>query len=199
MFITEVPFKSNGESAQFFSDHLEFNGKSVLYDEIETLETRGATTVYTYFGIPMGRGFDGGLFLKMSDGKRHSIVMNAMSVFGIPIIRNPRKNEKLYPALFDAIFSIVAKNMAQKRIDAIRGGATVEVAGLNINSSEATTKSKSSKEPTVINKENYRDCQLTSGYGVAVYDKPGDILWSSSVWSNKNNLLIPYILDDIFS
>ena len=198
MFITEVPFKSNGESAQFFSDHLEFNGKSVLYDEIETLETRGGTTVYTYFGIPMGRGFDGGLFLKTSNGKRHSIVMNAVSVFGIPLIRNPRKNEKLYPALFDAVFSIVAKDMAQKCIDLIREGATVEVAGLSISNSGATSKAKSSKEATVINKENYRECQLTSDYGVAVYDNPGDVLWRSSVWSNKNNLLVPYILDDIF-
>ena len=198
MFLTEVPYKSNGESAQFYSDHLEFNGKSVLYDEIETLETRGGTTVYTYFGIPMGRGFDGGVFLKMSNGKRHNIVMNAVSVFGIPIIRNPRKIEKLYPALFDAVYLIVAKEMAHKCIGMIREGATVEVAGLSINSSEATSKAKSSKKATVISKENYRECQLTSDYGVTIYDKPGDILWSSSVWSNKNNLLIPYILDNIF-
>jgi len=89
--------------------------------------------------------------------------------------------------------------MAEKQIDMIREGATVEVAGLTINSLEATSKSKVSKKVVVINKENYRRSQLTNGSGVIVYDKPGEILWSSSMMNSKNVLLVPYILDTIFS
>lgn len=197
-YMADVPFKGNGKSAQFFYNRMEFNGQSIRYDEIETLATSGRTTIHTYIGIPVGRSFDGGVQFKMNSGKTSKIIMNAMAIFGIPVIRSPRKNEKLYPPLFDAVYSIVAKNMAQKYIGMIRGGATVEVAGLTINGSGATSKTKASKKVAVINKENYRECQLTNDYGVAVYDKLGEMLWSSSIWSYKNVLLVPYILDAIF-
>jgi len=121
--------------------------------------------------------------------------MNAMNIFGIG---RARKSEKLYPPLFDAVYSIVAKSMAKKQIDMIRAGDMVEVAGLTINSLEATSKSKLSKKIVVINKESYRESQLTTGSGVIVYDKPGEILWSSSMMNSKNVLLVPYIFDAIF-
>jgi len=57
---------------------------------------------------------------------------------------------------------------------------------------------KSGKNTVVINKENYSESQIPNGSAVIVYDKAGERLWNSSVWSNKNNLLIPYILDTIF-
>jgi len=198
MFLTEVPFKSNGKSIRFFDDHLELNNQSIRYDELEMLATNGISTRHTYIGIPVGRSFDGGVVFKTGNGKTAKIVMNSMTLFGIPIIRNPRKNEKLYPPLFDAIYSIVAKSMAQKYIDMIKGGTTVEVAGLTINSSEAVSKAKSEKKITVINKENYGECRITGIYSIVVHDKPGEILWIPSIWSNKNILLLPYILDAIF-
>lgn len=202
--ILEVPFKSNGEKAQFFNDHVEFSGQRIMYSEIEELAAgSNGVTIHTYVGIPLGRSFDGSFTFKMKSGKKFQIIMNSVSLFGIPIIRNPRKTEKLFPPLFQAVYSIVAQNMAQKYVDLIRGGSTVEVAGLEINSIEAKpkakAKAKASKEVAIINKENYRECQITHTYGVVVFDKPGNTLWSSSVWSNKNILLIPYILDAIFS
>jgi len=196
--LADVPFRSNGKSARFFNDRVEFNGQSILYNDIETLVTNGATTIHTYFGIPVARSFDGVVSFKMDSGKTHYINMNAMTIFGIPIIRNPRKNEKLYPPLFDAVNSIVAKSMAQKYIDEIKRGATVEVAGLTIDSSEAISKAKASKLGAVINKENYHESRIAHIHSVSVYDKQGEMLWSSSVWSYKNILLIPYILDAIF-
>ena len=194
--LADVQFKSNGKSAQFFDDHIEFYGKSFRYDDIKTLITRGATTIHTYIGIPVGRSFDGVVQFKLNNGKTHHINMNAMNIFGIG---KARKNEKLFPPLFNAVYSIVAKRMAEKQIDMIRAGATVEVAGLTINSLEATSKSKVSKKVVVINKENYRESHLINGSGVIVYDKPGEILWSSSMKNSKNVLLVPYILDTIFS
>lgn len=201
--ILEVPFKSNGKSAQFFNDRVEFSEQKIMYSEIEELTVgSNGVTIHTYVGIPLGRSFDASFTFKMKNGKKFQIIMNSVSLFGIPIIRNPRKNEKLFPPLFQAVYSIVAQNMAQKYIDLIRGGATVEVAGLEINSVEAKpkakAKAKASKEIAIINKENYRECQITQNCGVAVFDKPGNMLWSSSIWSNKNVLLIPYILDAIF-
>ncbi|HOA80825.1 MAG TPA: hypothetical protein PKK61_07165, partial [Defluviitaleaceae bacterium] len=98
----------------------------------------------------------------------------------------------------EAIFSIVAKSMAQKYIDMIKEGATVEVAGLAINSTEAKP-TKKSKKPVIINKDNYRDFEITKGDGVAIYDKPGNLIWQSSFVSNKNAFLIPHIFNAIFA
>ena len=134
----------------------------------------------------------------MNDGKTHGINMNSMSMFGIPFIRNPRKSAKLFPPLFYAVHSIVTWKMAQRYVDAIMRGDTVAVGGLTTNSLEAKSINKSGKNTVVINKENYRESLIPNGSAVTVYDKAGERLWNSSVWSNKNNLLIPYILDTIF-
>ena len=197
MILAEVPYRSNGKSIQFFDDHVEFKGQSFRYDDIATLVANGSSTTHTYFGIPLARSFDGVILFTLNNGKRHSINMNSLAMFGIPIIRNPRKSEELFPPLFDAVNSIVAWNMAQKCINAIKGGATVEVAGLTINSIAATSTAKLTKKVTVINRENYRESLVMNYSKVAVFGRLGDLLWES-FWSNKNILLIPYILDAIF-
>ena len=196
--ITDVPLKKKNKSAIFFSDRVEFNGICIFYDDIDVLMTNAQTTIHTYVFIPVARSFDGGARFKTKAGKTKSINMNCMTLFGIPLGGSPRKIEKLYPALFDAVFNIVAKYMAQKYINLIKAGEAVEVAGLIINASEAKTKAKNEKKVVVINKENYLECLITNDYGVAVYNKSSDMLWRSSVWSNKNTLLVPHILDDIF-
>jgi len=191
--LAEVPFKSNGRSARFFDNHVEFNGKSIRYDDVAILTTNGLTTIHTYIGIPLGRDFSGGVAFKMISGKTHRMSMSAMSIFGIPFGGNPRKNEELYFPLLDAVNAIIAKNMAKRYIDSVRTGTAVEIAGLTISNYEAVT-----KKGAVINKENYHECRITDGSGAAVYDKRGDVLWNSSVWNNKNILLIPHILEALF-
>lgn len=203
MLLKEVQIKGNGKSVCFFDDHLELKGKSLRYDDIAILMTNGKTTIHTYGGIPVGRSFDGGAQFKMNNGQTFRIIMSAMTVLGIPILlKSPRKSEQLYPALHEALNTIVAKYMAQKLIYKIKYGDTVEIAGLIINSYEAKKAKEKGKEKekevVVINKENYRESQLSNIYIVTVYDKVGSILWKSSVWDNKNILLVPYILDGIF-
>ncbi|WP_455715142.1 hypothetical protein [Anaerosporobacter sp.] len=198
-YLVDVPYKRNGKSARFYNDRVEFKKKSIRYDDIAILiASCGTTTIHTYCGIPVGRSYDGAVVFKMNDGKTHGINLNSMSLFGISFIRNPRKSEKLFPPLFNAVHSIVAWNMAQRYVDAIMRGGTVEVCGLTINSLEAKSIKKSGKNTVVINKENYRESQIPNGSDVIVYDKSGERLWNSSIWSYKNNLLIPYILDTIF-
>lgn len=196
--IKEVPINTKGGAARFYADRVEFNDKTVLYSEIEALETRHMVTINRYVGIPLSRAFDGTVFFIMSNGKKQKIDLRAVAMFGIPIMNNPQKYEELYPELFEAIFSIVAKSMAQKYIDMIKEGATVEVAGLAINSTEAKP-TKKSKKPVIINKDNYRDFEITKGDGVAIYDKPGNLIWQSSFVSNKNAFLIPHIFNAIFA
>ncbi|MCL2036366.1 MAG: hypothetical protein FWG83_03140 [Oscillospiraceae bacterium] len=197
--IADVPLKKKGRSAQFFSDRVEFNGQSVRYDDIDILRTKAQTTIHTYAAIPVGRSFDGAVNFKMKNGKSLKINLSSMTVLGIPFGGSARKNEKLYPALFDAVFSVVAQNMAQRYIEMIRAGNQVEVAGLIINGSAASPKPKGKKPVTVsITRENYRDAQINGGYGVMVYDKSGESIWCSSVWDNANVLVLPYILDTFF-
>ena len=57
--LADVPYKTNGKNARFYADHLEFNDKSIRYDDITTLATSCTTTKHTYIGIPFGRSFTG--------------------------------------------------------------------------------------------------------------------------------------------
>jgi len=199
MFLAEVPYKSNGESVSFHDDHVEFKGQSIRYDEIETMAAAGQSVTHTYIGIPVGKSFDGSIVFWTRDGKRRGIVMNSMSIFGIPIIRNPRKNAELFPPLFDAVDKIIARSMAQRYIYAIQQGQTVEVAGLLINGAAAVPKGKSPQKTEMITKVNYQACEIIGGgTGVRVYGKMGELIWGSSIWSTKNVLLLPHILDAIF-
>ena len=210
MLLREVPYRGKKKIAHFFEDRVEFAGKTVYYRDVSTLTTNASSTIHTYVGIPMGRSFTGGAQFKLNSGKTVAINMGAATIFGIPILfRSPRKSEKLYPALFEALYNIVARNMAIPLINSISSGNTVEVGGLAINSAEAVkakardrekakAKGKDSKKNPVINKGNYRESQLANNSAAIVYDKAGDILWHSSVWNNKNTLLIPHILDAVF-
>ena len=210
MLLREVPYRGKKKIARFFEDHVEFGGKVVSYRDISILTTSAMTTIHTYGGIPMGRSFTGGAQFKLNNGKSMRINMGAMTIFGIPILfRSPRKSEKLYPALHEALYTVVARNMAEPLINRISNGETIDVGGLAINSAQAIKakamarekskgKGKESKKNPVINKGNYRESLFVSNSIINVYDKKGDILWHTSVWNNKNTLLIPHILDAVF-
>lgn len=195
--IAEVPYKRNGKTVKFYDDHMDYKGNNILYADIDILTTSALSTRMLFLGIPAGRSFAGAFQFKMNTGKKFTINLSSLSVFGIPFHGSPKKNEKLYPPLFDAVNSLVAKSMAQKYIDKINQGETVEVAGLSINSSEAKTTGKM-KKTVVISKENYRNCRHTPAYGTEIFDKSGQMICRTSTWSLKNNLLIPYIFDTIF-
>lgn len=195
----EVPIKPNGKkNVQFYDDRVEFDGKSLLYADIEGLSVSSDATRIRYGIIPAGRTFFASVQFHMKDGKKSRININSMSIFGIPVLGNPRKYAELYPALFNAVYSIVAKNMAQKYIDLIRRGTSVEVAGLEINGAEMKSTSKSSKKAVVINQGNYHECNISNDGSVAIYDNQNKLLWASSMWNNKNALLIPHIAGELF-
>ncbi|HOQ17030.1 MAG TPA: hypothetical protein PLL17_02065 [Defluviitaleaceae bacterium] len=168
-----------------------------MYRDIEILETTAKVIISRFLGIPVGRKFEAYVRFRMKDGKKYNINMNAMATFGISFGRNPRQYEELYPKVFEAVYAIVAKAMAQPYINKIRSGATVEVAGLMINATAA--KPVKSRKDIVINSSNYREAVISQGYGVTVYNKQGDVLWDSPYFNYKNILLIPHILNEIFA
>jgi len=197
-FLAEVPLKKKGQSVKFFDERVEFGGQTVNYADIDTLRANTDYTIHTYGGIPVWSDFRSGVHFKLKNNQTAKISLCSMRVFGIPFGGSPGKTSKLFPPLLDAVFAIIAKNMAGQYINSIKAGAEVEVCGLFINSTEASSFSKKKGKVPVINKENYRESQITKACGVAVYDKPGEVLWCSSVWKTDNALLIPYILDAVF-
>lgn len=198
--LKEVPINKKGETAKFYTDRVEFKGKVVKYDQIKSLSVNAELTTHRVNFIPMGRSFSGYVRFDMNDGKKVAINLNAMSILGIPFGGRPKKKAELFPELFEATYTIIAKSMAQKYIDSIRGGASVEVADLIIDSrgaKKAKPKAKE-KDEIIISKDNYERCQLLKGYRMAVVNKTGTAAWESYSRDNKDVLLIPYILDATF-
>jgi len=199
MFLAQVPFKTNGESLVFHDDHVEFKGQSLRYDQIESLVMDGRWD-FEAGHMPAGSGFTGFVTFSMRDGGRHKVVINETTIFGISVILgNPRNSHELFVPLFEAVYSILAKSVAQRFIHAIRQGQTVEVAGLLISETVAVRKGESPGVPGTIIKANYQKCQINDyGSGVTVFGKMGETLWISPVWNYTNVILIPHILDAIF-
>ena len=198
--LVEVPYHKKGKVANFYDDYLEFKGKSIYYKDIAKVNVSvGRSTVHKYVFISVGRDFEGPITLQTTDGKKHNIGMRSMSVFGIPIYGgSPKKTPALYETLFDAVESVVVRNVAQRYIEDIKSGKECEISGLAVNNMQAVPIKKSRKEQIVITKDNYRDSLMTQNLGVEVFDKEGNIIWHSNRLSDDNNLVIPYVLDAIF-
>ena len=96
-------------TARFYAARVEFNDKTVLYSEIEALETRHMVTINRYVGIPLIRAFDGTVFFIMSNGKKQKIDLRAVAMFGIPIMNNPQKYEELYQNCLKQFFLLLQK------------------------------------------------------------------------------------------
>jgi hypothetical protein len=186
--LATVAYKSNGESCRFFRDHLEFEGNIVSYADIAEMDcnnsTRSAFAVLFWYSRYIGY-----VRFTLLNGQKLKVAVNGISFYSIGGVRSAKKR---FPALFDAAFDIVAAAMAQNALAQIRQGATVNLAGLEINREFAVYKKLLNKEPIYISRDNYGHCGL-DGYNVLIFDKAGKRLFYTSD-DNVNALLLPYVL-----
>ena len=115
--------------------------------------------------------------------------------FSLYSIGTTRSAKKRWQALFSPMYKYVAKAMARNVLDAIRQGATVNVAGLDINN-EGANGMRLIKGAVIVNRTNFGGCGL-DGYNVRIVGKDGKKLFAVSD-DYGNALLLPYILGSLF-
>jgi len=190
--ISTVPYKGNGESASFFDDHVEFGGNSIRYSDVAKMDTR-ATASMTYAFIFIWGSFNGHIRFTLMNGQMVKIKVYGFSFWGIGSKGSAKRR---FQSLFSAAYQIAAKAMAANALAQIRQGATINIAGIEINSSGASCKKLLKRELIYITKQNFGACGL-DGYNVRIVDKSGNKLFAASD-DSPNALLLPYVLTTLF-
>jgi len=191
--IAEAQYKGNGESAKFYSDHVEFAGNIIHYSDIEELDTKGVTS-RTTFAIIFQSDFSGHIGFVLKNGQKLKIPLRGFSIYGIGTTRSAKKR---FSPLFTAAYNSVAKAMAVEALARIKKGETVSITGMDINCEGAIYKRLFKKEPIYISKQNFGACVL-DGYYVRVLDKNGKKLFMTSD-DFANALLLPYVMTTLFT
>ena len=190
--LRNVTYKSDGRNVNFYDDHLEFDGNHIRYADIAVMDSH-ATSAWGYALIVWYSYTTMYLRFTLYNGQKYKINASGMSVWSIGTTRS---SKKLWPALFGAAYDIVAKSMAQNVLKQIQSGATVNLAGLEINRKFSMYKKVFKQQPIYINEQNFGACGR-DGYAVRVVDKGGQKLFATSD-DDPNALLLPYVLNTLY-
>jgi len=188
--ISTVQIKGNGESAYFYDDHLKYNGQTIRYSDIATMDTHGVVTS-GYALIIFWGDFNGRVHLSLKNGQKFKIRIYGFSLWGMG---TKKSAERRYSPLFNSVYKIVAHAMAQKVLAQIEQGETITISGIEINKHQATGK-KFFSGPAYISKQNFGKCWL-DGYHVRITDREGRKLYKTSD-NSPNALLLPYVLNTL--
>lgn len=188
--IVSLPYRSRGALINFFDDHIELKGQTIFYEDIKEITYVNYTVVYYPIIVS---NFTGRIDLKLNNGKNIPISAGGLSVFGIGTTKGAVRR---FEPLLEATYSIVGKIIAQKLLDEIREGKTVEIGGFTVDCNTATRKKKLILSAESINRDNFDRIEVDKGFVRIIYKGnericgiPGD---------RPNGLILPYILTSLF-
>ena len=142
--IAECKRKKNDKApAVFYADHMEYNGESYKYGEMDTVSLYASAMRY---GILM-ENFSGFIKMTFRDGRKlkWKIAGNAFLGFG----KNKLKRE-YYANMYEACMLTFFKARAAEYLQTIRSGGDVTIANVNVSATEISGKSGLKKASTPI-------------------------------------------------
>jgi uncharacterized OB-fold protein len=187
--ISKVPHKG-GTTVNFYDDHLEAEGQRISYDSIAAVDWKQGE--HWYFALVIWLSYFS-WFIRFTL-KNGQVIKISQFGFSLYSIGTTRRVKKRFSPMFNATNQIVAKAMAHNVLAQIRQGATVNIAGVNINSNGATFQKWNKKETYSINAQNFGSCDLSFPL-VLVVDRQGNKLGS---FGAANCILLPYVLTTLF-
>ena len=188
-----VPYKGGGRNVYFYEDHLEFDGNYIRYSDIAVMDSC-ATSTFGYAAIIWYAYTTMYIRFTLHNGQKYKINAGGMSVCSIGTTRSSKKR---WPALYAAMYEIVAKEMAENALSHIQNGATVNLAGLEINREYSLYKKMFRQQPVCIDRRNFGACG-NDGYAIRVVDRNGQKLFRTSD-DDANALLLPYVLNTLYA
>ena len=194
-----VQYKSDGRSVSFYEDKLTYDGNCIFYKDIAIVEYE--STSGSMFGLIVWYATTSMYFkITLYDGTKRKINASGFSLYSIGTTRT---SKKLWHPLFATFGQIVVTNIAENILSKIKNGATINIAGLEVNSEFATYKQLLKKEPIRIDKSNFNGCgrgahNYKYGYPIIVNGKDGKKLFSVSE-KDSNALLLPLVLNELYT
>lgn len=147
--------KNDKSPAKFYADKAIINGETVSYADVDVINMYGSTTTYSFFYA----NFSGYVKLKLRDGRKLKWKTGGAAFLGLGSYKTKKQ---LFAGMYDVSMKTLVKARAEAYLNEIRNGATVNIAGVAINSNGIAGKVafKSVSVPFT----EISGCDVASGY-----------------------------------
>lgn len=187
-----VKYKNGKKEAVFYADHMEYDGKTLFYDDIEEVTVNASNS--KVFGLVFylsNFAFD--FAFKDKAGNMHHVERRGTSLYGIgSATRVLHEYDEVAPPMYDIVIASVIRRLT----GIVKEGGSIELCGMTITADSISFRHLG--EDVVINKDNYEGVKISSDPSyVYIYmrDLKGKVIQANRIDSAKANacLLKPVI------
>ena len=153
-----VPYDKDRKTVFFYDTFIDMNGDVVKYDDIAIIESgalNSSSMIYFYFS----KSFEYHFIFTTYDGAKHKFKRSGYSAYGIGTYKRIKAE---YDVVSDPMYNIVFRKVADRLIDRIANGASVNIGGLVITKDQMTLEKR--KQTIVIDRNNFNRAVNENAY-----------------------------------
>ena len=153
-----VPYDKDRKTVFFYDTFIDMNGDVVKYDDIAIIESgalNSSSMIYFYFS----KSFEYHSIFTTCDGAKHNFKRSGYSAYGIGTSKRIKAE---YDVVSDPMYNIVFRKVADRLIDRIANGASVNIGGLVITKDQMTLEKR--KQTIVIDRNNFNRAVNENAY-----------------------------------
>ena len=144
-----VPYDKDRKTIIFYDTFVDMNGDVVKYDDIAIIESgalNSSSMIYFYFS----KSFDYHFNFTTYDGAKHKFKRHGYAAYGIGTYKRIKAE---YETVAEPMYNIVFSKVADRLIDRIANGASVNIGGLTITKDQMCYTKR--KQEHVIDRTNF--------------------------------------------
>ena len=186
-----VPYDKDRKTIFFYDTFVDMNGDVVKYDDIAIIESgalNSSSMIYLYFS----KSFEYHFIFTTYDGTRHKFKRSGYSAYGIGTYKRIKAE---FEPVSGPMYNIVFRKVADRLIDRIANGASVNIGGLVITKDRMTYEKR--KETIVIDRNNFdravNDKSYAQSYARVFVRDVKKPVFSISLNEPNARLLVPIV------
>ena len=187
--LARMEHKNPKKNFEIFEDRVVFNGNTILYDDIQTIEVMARTVNHSL----IANQFMSTITFKTKDGTKKMHSLNGVSVFGLG---TQKSQEEKALDLINKLYHLTAADVAKRHLAEIHKGNCLNYNKIEIDADKAIF-NKAFNKQTVIDKSNFRNYVLVNDKDVfpVFIDAKGKEI---AAQTTANMILMPYLLDELY-
>ena len=183
--------KGGGNMIRYFDDHIEFDGISVAYADIDYADEEASTT--SARGLVFASHYHGHIEFVLKNGEKRKLKVSGTSVYGIGGSGGAKKR---FHAIREPFYSVILTYLGERKAREIEQGATVVVGGVSVSPERMdVTKALGHKELT-LSREEFGSAVLRT-FDIMIRKKDGS-KWTTIYRRIPNANILPYVLNRVY-
>ena len=183
--------KGGGNMIRYFDDHIEFDGISVAYADIDYADEEASTT--SARGLVFASHYHGHIEFVLKNGEKRKLKVSGTSVYGIGGSGGAKKR---FHAIREPFYSVILTYLGERKAREIEQGATVVIGGVSVSPERMdVTKALGHKELT-LSREEFGSAVLRT-FDIMIRKKDGS-KWTTIYRRIPNANILPYVLNRVY-